>query len=625
MALKKETDKSLSMKEKELSIRKKGEEKEKVTKKENPLKNQVKNYKRELEESDDGIKSAGQLTEKSYKTTKSTSKAISKANQEMKKRSKQKKIEKQEDNQLNKTKKKLMLDKNKNKKNFVQKAMSQPKKVVKNSVNQSTKAYEESLTSSDDGVKTAVKGTKGTGQLVKKGTKSIEQARKNRNKDTPKTSKKLRGADTKLQKDRKTIPLTKAQATKKSQNRTIRKTFMKRNIQQAQKTRSLTVASRNVGRTMKLGLNNAKRVIMLQLKRLTGIKVFSVIGALVVKLLPVGLVLGLFFVVAMIFAGNQSNSSGGLALSEEVEQWRGLVTEVANSQGMNEYIDLILAIIQVESGGKGTRDIMQSSESAGHPPGYFQTEIESVEQGVTYIKKIVNLLTSFDKGYKNDYKLIAQSYNFGIGFASYTHAQKVKSYDLNLAEKYSKEVVAWSLGNKTGETYPYKNEISTSLGKPYLYRNGGNFMYAEMVGQYLFSFVEGEMAPPVEPFIVTSHFGNRVSPGGIGSTNHKGIDLGCHGGITPINSLAAGEVITSSHLTGFGNTVVVKHSNDFYTTYAHMSKLNVKVGQSVKAGQSLGICGSTGNSTGPHLHLEISPEPHKNQVDPYPYIKHFEN
>src|SRR5699024_7705434 len=145
---------------------------------------------------------------------------------------------------------------------------------------------------------------------------------------------------------------------------------------------------------------------------------------------------------------------------------------------------------------------------------------------------------------------------------------------------------------------------SLRLGKPYLYRNGGNFMYGEMIGQYVVTYADGQIAPPVTPVIVTSHFGNRSSPGGIGSTNHTGIDLACQGGVTPINSLFAGEVVTSEYRGGLGNTVVVKHSSDFYSTYAHMSSLEVSVGDAVNAGDTLGICGSTGNSTGPHLHLE---------------------
>src|SRR5699024_2012171 len=97
----------------------------------------------------------------------------------------------------------------------------------------------------------------------------------------------------------------------------------------------------------------------------------------------------------------------------------------------------------------------------------------------------------------------------------------------------------------------------------------------------------------------------------------------CKGNVTPIKSFMSGTVVKSKYVNGLGNTAVVKHKDGFYTTYGHMSSLTVNKGDKVQAGSELGICGSTGNSTGPHLHLEISPKPHQNQVDPYPFIKQY--
>ena len=111
---------------------------------------------------------------------------------------------------------------------------------------------------------------------------------------------------------------------------------------------------------------------------------------------------------------------------------------------------------------------------------------------------------------------------------------------------------------------------------------------------------------PVSSRRITSTFGGRASPGGIGSTNHKGIDIGGVGYTTEIHAAKAGTVIVSQYSRSYGNYVVVSHGSGNTTLYAHMSSRKVSVGQYVNQGDVLGITGSTGNSTGPHLHFEIT-------------------
>ena len=121
-----------------------------------------------------------------------------------------------------------------------------------------------------------------------------------------------------------------------------------------------------------------------------------------------------------------------------------------------------------------------------------------------------------------------------------------------------------------------------------------------------YTMAQGGYMWPTPSHRVTSPFGPRKSPGGIGSTNHKGIDIGSVWYSTEIVASKAGTVIISQYSNSYGNYVVVSHGSGNTTLYAHMSKRLVSVGQSVKQGQVLGISGSTGNSTGPHLHFEIT-------------------
>lgn len=111
---------------------------------------------------------------------------------------------------------------------------------------------------------------------------------------------------------------------------------------------------------------------------------------------------------------------------------------------------------------------------------------------------------------------------------------------------------------------------------------------------------------PVNSRYITSTVGGRASPGGIGSTNHKGTDIGRVGYTSPVYASKSGTVIVSQRSSSYGEYVVISHGSGNTTLYAHLSSRKVSVGQYVNQGDVIGITGSTGNSTGPHLHFEIT-------------------
>ena len=133
---------------------------------------------------------------------------------------------------------------------------------------------------------------------------------------------------------------------------------------------------------------------------------------------------------------------------------------------------------------------------------------------------------------------------------------------------------------------------------------------------------ESDVVPSAEGFIwpvttskmISSPQGNRVSPGnGIGSSNHKGVDICNVSYSSKIYATKSGKVLIASMpysdpdggKSGYGNYVVIDHGGGMSTLYAHMSIVKVSVGQYVSQGDVIGVTGNTGASTGPHLHYEV--------------------
>ena len=110
--------------------------------------------------------------------------------------------------------------------------------------------------------------------------------------------------------------------------------------------------------------------------------------------------------------------------------------------------------------------------------------------------------------------------------------------------------------------------------------------------------------PVQNDFKLTSGFGLRNDPFTGALAMHEGIDFSAEVG-TPVVASAAGVVVRSEWDNNFGNVIEIKHAENFLTRYAHLSKRLVDVNAEVRGEMPIGAVGSTGRSTGPHLHYEI--------------------
>jgi len=122
---------------------------------------------------------------------------------------------------------------------------------------------------------------------------------------------------------------------------------------------------------------------------------------------------------------------------------------------------------------------------------------------------------------------------------------------------------------------------------------------------------------PVAQSWVTSHFGRRKDPMHQRWVMHKGLDLGGYTGL-PIQAPADGVVVWTGNRGGYGKTVVLDHGHGLQTHYAHLDRYRVRRGDEVTRGEVIAEMGSTGKSTGPHLHYEV--RRHGEPVDPIDFV-----
>lgn len=288
------------------------------------------------------------------------------------------------------------------------------------------------------------------------------------------------------------------------------------------------------------------------------------------------------------------------SLSPEVTALIPKFKEAMKEVGMSEkFLSIVLAVCMQESGGR-VIDVMQSSESLELPPNTLGTD-DSIRQGVKYLwdsMKLVGIdLINQDEKYV---KTAVQAYNFGIGFIPYS---KSKGY------AYSEELAVAFAMHMSGGTGAY-----------------GDSKYVAHVWRY----IGGSSANPNGKFAYplpnklndVSGFDYRYNPITGAYELHLGLDLPVPMG-TPVFASEDAEVMRNSDVGDtYGINVVLKHKKgSWWTRYAHLSRATVSVGQSVKRGQLIGNVGSTGMSTGPHLHYETMTSLYGGHVNPRPFIE----
>lgn len=311
-----------------------------------------------------------------------------------------------------------------------------------------------------------------------------------------------------------------------------------------------------------------------------------------------GTLAALFFIPLLIALGalgvfRMGGSATNVGLSAEVLALMPQINAACEEHGIPEYAPLVAAVIMQESGGNAelvNGDVMMCAEGMGYPVGTPVSVEESIDFGTGLLADLLHQAGASGPADISKISLALQSYNFGGGYLTWA-VSKYGGYSKENALEYSQQQAAamgWSgYGDPeyVDHVLRYYQVTSGAMGDRSAIANG-LFAYP-MPGHTWFTYA-----------------------------GHEGIDIS-YSGIEgqPIYACAAGTVsyvqnnwsssMGTSGMASYGNCVFINHGNGWESRYAHMSTAVVASGTFVQEGQLLGYVGSTGNSTGPHLHLAL--------------------
>lgn len=291
-----------------------------------------------------------------------------------------------------------------------------------------------------------------------------------------------------------------------------------------------------------------------------------------------------------------------MSLSPQVISLIPKFKQAMKEVGMPEkYLPIVLAVCMQESAGL-VPDVMQCSESLGLPRNTLGTDA-SIKQGVRYLwgnMKLVGLeLINRDDKYV---KTAVQAYNYGVNFIPYTKSNNY-AFTEELATGFAMMMSGGTGGYGDSKYVAHVWRYVSSGGQ----KNPGNGQFSYPLPNRLASI---------------SGFDYRINPKTGVAEFHTGLDFAVGFG----TEVYAAEDAVVMRATDVGDTyginVVLKHKKgNYWTRYAHLSKAMVSENGTVKKGQLIGLVGSTGLSTGPHLHFEVMTSMYAGHVDPRGFIK----
>ena len=306
---------------------------------------------------------------------------------------------------------------------------------------------------------------------------------------------------------------------------------------------------------------------------------------------------------------------------KNMDKWgyKEAMIQISQQKGFDPY--LTAAIITVESTGDPRDNDKYAGlmQVQGH---YGTTELagmkDNISKGIDMILKKKTYLKQ--KGWQEDnIHVLVSAYNSGEG----TVGKGATKYNVNLATckipELGDALYKYVKSNNPGWNAVEKQTYAVKVLRAYNLIYSNNYLGLPQENTQSYDTYDKDFLRPLDKkYKINSPFGPRTHPiTGKPKTPHKGVDMAAPRGVS-IKATKAGKVIKACYLSGYGNAVYLDHGNGITSRYAHMSSITVKNGQTVKQGDEVGKVGTTGASTGNHLHFEI--RINGEAVDPQKYI-----
>ncbi len=207
------------------------------------------------------------------------------------------------------------------------------------------------------------------------------------------------------------------------------------------------------------------------------------------------------------------------------------------------------------------------------------TEVKARREAVASIRQNIHILNELQNEQKDEVeRLVAE--------------QEIKKQELEAIHEQKKGLLLATIANRN-ELIEMEKQLAAKEAQ--IKKKLESLRHGNTPG--------GKMAWPTNGILI-SGFGYRQSPIFGDSRFHSGIDIACDTG-TPVIAAETGQVLDTSYMGGYGNSIIIYHGGGIATLYAHLSAFGVSPGQQVQKGQIIGYVGTTGWTTGPHLHFEV--------------------
>jgi len=326
----------------------------------------------------------------------------------------------------------------------------------------------------------------------------------------------------------------------------------------------------------------------------------------IVVVLIVCLVIPVIFVLSLpsvIFDGlnNKNSLNDNYALTSNIEKLSNNLTEIM----LEAYEEIKEEVYEEAEGEEHTRiiDNVNGQVECDKNLIFSQYSLSDIYSNISFDNFVKIIKENKDKFY--DYTVHTETEEISeeetITYTVYTIFYSGEEYladNLFGLDDKQKEQAKMLAGNLT---------IFLEENESYVQINNLHIRIADLIKDDTSVIESKNFISPLESInweaVITSRFGKRMLRGKV--NYHTGLDMGVVEG-TKVNSIMSGEVIiANTGNTGYGNYIVINHGSGYVSLYAHLSEIMISKGQKVEKGEDIGKSGNTGNSTGPHLHLEI--------------------